>query len=116
MGVAASGAQLQLVAVVNGHDVVVEAPLGQMVLFQAWLPHLTRNAVEGPPGAPGDWRLHHTAYARCAAAGPRTMVFAAFTERPAPPAVGTEYFGNVVRSYRVANKEMCVENIGATEK
>ena len=62
-----------------------------MALFQAWLPHLTRNAVEGPPAAPDDWRLHHTAYAR----------------------FGTEYFGWVVRAYREAREEMCVEQIGA---
>ena len=66
LGVAASQARLQLVVVVHGHDVVLEAPKGQMALFQAWLPHLTRNApdVGQTKGARGDWRVHHTAYAR----------------------------------------------------
>lgn len=64
LGLAASQARLQLVVVLHGHDVVLEAPKGQMALFQAWLPHLTRNAPDGPKGARGDWRVHHTAYAR----------------------------------------------------
>ena len=64
LGQVASQARLQLVVVVHGHDVVLEAPKGQMALFQAWLPHLTRNAPDGPKGAHSDWRVHHTAYAR----------------------------------------------------
>ena len=64
LGATASQARLQLVVVVHGHDVVIEAPKGQMALFQAWLPHLTRNAPDGPRARHGDWRVHHTAYAR----------------------------------------------------
>ena len=64
LGVAASGARLQLVLVVHGHDVVIDAPFGHVALFAAWLPHLTRNDPDGPRGERGDWRLHHTAYVR----------------------------------------------------
>ena len=61
MGAAASGAQLQLVVVIGGVDVAVDAREGQAALFSAWLPHLTRVASDGPPGQPGDERMHHTA-------------------------------------------------------
>ena len=64
LGVAASGAKLQLVAVVNGHDVIVDAAMGQLVVFQAWLPHCTQTASDGPAAAVDDYRLHHTAYIR----------------------------------------------------
>ena len=80
LGTVASGARLQLVVVINGHDVIVDAPAGTMVLFQGWLPHLTRADPEGPPSARSDWRLHHTAYAR----------------------FGTEWFGWVARAHRLA--------------
>ena len=53
-------------------------------LFAAWLPHLTRNARDGPPGEKSDWRLHHTAYAR----------------------FGTEYFAWVARAYRLAGEPL----------
>ena len=64
LGVCDSGAQLELVAVVHGHEVAVEASFAHMVLFAAWLPHLTRNARSGPAGKAGDWRMHHTSYVR----------------------------------------------------
>jgi hypothetical protein len=80
LGVAASGAKLQLVVMVNGHEVVLDAPMGHMALFSAWLPHLTRNDPEGPAPKPKDWRLHHTAYMR----------------------FDTEYFGWVAREHRLA--------------
>lgn len=80
LGAAASGARLEMVAVVHGHDVVVEAPQAHFAIFQAWLPHLTRCAADGPQPQRGDWRLHHTAYWR----------------------FGTEYFGWVAREHRLA--------------
>ena len=73
-----SGARLQLVVVVNGCDVIIDAPVGHAVMFQAWLPHLTRIDAEGPACSTHDWRLHHTAYTR----------------------FGTEYFAWVVQQYR----------------
>ncbi len=80
LGVAQSGAKLQLILVVRGFDVVVDAPLGQSAWFAAWLPHLTCNDPDGPAGRKDDWRLHHTAYTRW----------------------GTEYFAWVARAYRLA--------------
>lgn len=59
-----SGARPQLVIVVHGHDVVVEAAVGHVALFQAWLPHLSRAARDGPSSMSGDSRIHHTAYIR----------------------------------------------------
>jgi hypothetical protein len=79
LGAAASGARLQLVAVVRGNDVVLDAPCGHAALFSAWLPHLTRVDPDGPCAERGDWRLHHTAYCR----------------------FGTEYFAWCARGYRL---------------
>ena len=60
----ASKARLQLVITVYGCDVVIDAPAGHAVMFQAWLPHLTRVDPDGPAPAADDERLHHTAYTR----------------------------------------------------
>ena len=68
-----------LVIAIAGCSLVIEAPVGQVVLFKAWLPHLTRTAEGSPLPAPTDWRLHHTAYCR----------------------FKTEFFGWVARTYRL---------------
>jgi hypothetical protein len=90
LGSAGSGARLELVVVVHGHEVVVEAECGHIALFAAWLPHLTRVAADGPEPWASDWRLHHTAYCR----------------------FGTEYFAWVARAYRLAKRRMPVHRIG----
>ena len=89
LGEAASGAQLELVAVVHGHEVIVEAPMGTAVLFKAWLPHLTRASAEGPSPAPQDWRLHHTAYWR----------------------FGTEYFAWVAGDFHAAGQALSCKDV-----
>jgi len=62
LGTAKSGARLEFVTVVNGHDVIVEAPMGHFFMLQAWLPHLTQASAAGPQPQPDDERVHHTAY------------------------------------------------------
>ena len=57
-----SGAELEFVTVIHGHDVVVEAPLGHVMQLAAWLPHTTRTKASGPAPASDDERIHHTAY------------------------------------------------------
>ncbi len=52
LGCAASGARLQLVVVINGFDVIVDAPPGQMVLFQG----RAHRAWESPAYPPVDLR------------------------------------------------------------
>ena len=78
LGQGASGARTRLVAVVNGCDVCIHAPVGQFALFAGWLPHLT-DTVDGR-GSPRDWRMHHTGYCR----------------------FDTEYFGWVAHAHREA--------------